>query len=147
VPWAGAPFSALVNIYPDGSVRIDTSGVEMGQGLNVKAAQVSLQAETRFLIRAHENVRIQSRNGFFDLGSLTQGPWCPREKWDYMDIDLQGGGLNKNGYLGGWYALENASEEAQACLVCVDPLLFLHDLEVKSQEHAATFRHKIQCWL
>jgi xanthine dehydrogenase molybdopterin-binding subunit B len=40
--------SALVNIYPDGSTRLETSGVEMGQGLNVKIAQVIYRAEGSF---------------------------------------------------------------------------------------------------
>ncbi|KAG0611483.1 hypothetical protein M758_7G144100 [Ceratodon purpureus] len=39
--WAAQQFIALVNIYPDGSVGIHQSGCEMGQGLDVKVAQVA----------------------------------------------------------------------------------------------------------
>lgn len=38
--WEAQQFIALVNIYPDGSVGIYQSGCEMGQGLDVKVAQV-----------------------------------------------------------------------------------------------------------
>lgn len=38
--WEAQQFIALVNIYPDGSIDIHQSGCEMGQGLDVKVAQV-----------------------------------------------------------------------------------------------------------
>lgn len=38
--WEAQNHIALVNIYPDGSVSIHNSGCEMGQGLDVKVAQV-----------------------------------------------------------------------------------------------------------
>lgn len=39
--WQDNVFRTLVNIFPDGSVSILQSGVEVGQGLNVKVAQVA----------------------------------------------------------------------------------------------------------
>jgi len=38
--WEASNHIALVNIYPDGSVSINNSGCEMGQGLDIKVAQV-----------------------------------------------------------------------------------------------------------
>lgn len=38
--WEAQTHIALVNVYPDGSVSINSSGCEMGQGLDVKVAQV-----------------------------------------------------------------------------------------------------------
>lgn len=40
--WEAQTQTALVNIYPDGSVGIHQSGLEMGQGLDVKVAQVCM---------------------------------------------------------------------------------------------------------
>lgn len=39
--WEAQTQIALVNVYPDGSVSINSSGCEMGQGLDVKVAQVA----------------------------------------------------------------------------------------------------------
>ena len=38
--WEAQNHIALVNVYPDGSVSINNSGCEMGQGLDIKVAQV-----------------------------------------------------------------------------------------------------------
>ncbi|XP_024541348.1 xanthine dehydrogenase/oxidase isoform X2 [Selaginella moellendorffii] len=39
--WHGAQHLALINVHPDGSISIHHSGCEMGQGLDVKVAQVA----------------------------------------------------------------------------------------------------------
>jgi xanthine dehydrogenase molybdopterin-binding subunit B len=46
--WTAMQHIALVNIYPDGSVSIHQSGCEMGQGLDVKVAQVGGPAQQPF---------------------------------------------------------------------------------------------------
>lgn len=46
--WTASQHIALVNIYPDGSVSIHQSGCEMGQGLDVKVAQVGGPAPQPF---------------------------------------------------------------------------------------------------
>jgi xanthine dehydrogenase large subunit len=47
--WEDQDFIALVNIYPDGSVGIYQSGCEMGQGLDVKVAQVCISLKYCFI--------------------------------------------------------------------------------------------------
>lgn len=47
--WEAQQFIALVNIYPDGSVGIYQSGCEMGQGLDVKVAQVCNSLKFSFI--------------------------------------------------------------------------------------------------
>jgi xanthine dehydrogenase/oxidase len=39
--WESQTQNALVNVYPDGSISLHTSGCEVGQGLDIKIAQVS----------------------------------------------------------------------------------------------------------
>ncbi|CAM6125267.1 unnamed protein product [Calypogeia fissa] len=39
--WEDQAQNALVNIYPDGSISLHTSGCEVGQGLDIKIAQVA----------------------------------------------------------------------------------------------------------
>lgn len=57
--WEAQQFISLVNIYPDGSVGIHQSGCEMGQGLDVKVAQV------RFLFKSHKSVSLSILGQYF----------------------------------------------------------------------------------
>jgi xanthine dehydrogenase large subunit len=50
--------SALVHVYPDGSVSVSTGGVEMGQGVNTKMAEVACAT---FGI-PRERIRVESTN-------------------------------------------------------------------------------------
>ncbi len=50
--------SALVHVYPDGSVSVTTGGVEMGQGLSTKIAAIAAKA---FGIRL-QRIKIESTN-------------------------------------------------------------------------------------
>lgn len=50
--------SALVHVYTDGSVSVSTGGVEMGQGLNTKIANIAARS---FGVR-EERIRVESTN-------------------------------------------------------------------------------------
>eukprot|EP01102_Stenamoeba_stenopodia_P002690 TRINITY_DN12548_c0_g1_i1.p1 TRINITY_DN12548_c0_g1~~TRINITY_DN12548_c0_g1_i1.p1 ORF type:complete len:482 (-),score=124.30 TRINITY_DN12548_c0_g1_i1:168-1613(-) len=43
IQWNGQYFHCMVNIFSDGSVQVSCGGIEMGQGLNTKVAQVCAQ--------------------------------------------------------------------------------------------------------
>lgn len=56
--WTAVQHIALVNIYPDGSISIHQSGCEMGQGLDVKVAQVGAPALQPFWCKTNALTKI-----------------------------------------------------------------------------------------
>lgn len=77
--WEGSQMLSLVNIYPDASISIHHSGCEIGQGLDVKVAQVAAMTLgsvtgtgiTLENIYVHTTTSIVANNGAESGGSVT----------------------------------------------------------------------------
>lgn len=80
--WTGDHQTALVNVYPDGSVLVCHSGVEIGQGIDTKVAQTvayALQIPLNLITTGNET-SVTAPNNSGTGGSVTSALCCAAAK-------------------------------------------------------------------